>query len=86
MALSCIISYEDESDAVRIANDTPYGLLGYVTSRDLERARRDAKRIRSGNVHINGARGSTLLVALGDTNSRATAANGASPDSRNSLS
>ena len=51
-----IIPYEDEDDAVRIANDTPYGLSGYVTSRDIERARRVAKRIRSGNVHINGAR------------------------------
>jgi len=52
----CIIAYEDEEDAVRIANDTPYGLSGYVTSGDIERARRVAKRIRSGNVHINGAR------------------------------
>jgi aldehyde dehydrogenase (NAD+) len=52
----CIIPYEDEADAVRIANDTLYGLSGYVTSRDLERARRVAKQIRSGNVHINGAR------------------------------
>jgi aldehyde dehydrogenase (NAD+) len=52
----CIIPYEDEDDAVRIANDTPYGLSGYVTSGDLERARRIAKRIRSGNVHINSAR------------------------------
>jgi aldehyde dehydrogenase (NAD+) len=50
-----IIPYEDENDAVRIANDTPYGLSGYVTSGDLERARRVAKRIRSGNVHVNGA-------------------------------
>ena len=52
----CIVSYEDEDDAVRIANDTPYGLSGYVASGDIERARRVAKRIRSGNVHINGAR------------------------------
>jgi len=52
----CLIPYEDERDAVRIANDTPYGLSGYVTSRDLERARRVAKQIRSGNVHVNGAR------------------------------
>jgi aldehyde dehydrogenase (NAD+) len=50
-----IIPYENEDDAVRIANDTPYGLSGYVTSSDLERARRVAKRIRSGNVHVNGA-------------------------------
>lgn len=52
----CIIPYENEDDAVRIANDTPYGLSGFVTSGDLDRARRVAKRIRSGNVHINGAR------------------------------
>src|SRR5579863_3364639 len=51
-----IIPYEDEEDAVRIANDTPYGLSGYVASADVEKARRVAKRIRSGNVHINGAR------------------------------
>jgi len=52
----CIIPYEDEDDAVRIANDSPYGLSGFVTSSDIERARRVAKRIRAGNVHINGAR------------------------------
>jgi aldehyde dehydrogenase (NAD+) len=50
-----IISYEDEDDAVYIANDSPYGLSGYVTSRSIERARSVAKRIRSGNVHVNGA-------------------------------
>ena len=50
-----IISYEDEDDAVHIANDSPYGLSGYVTSGNIERARSVAKRIRSGNVHINGA-------------------------------
>src|SRR5271155_403082 len=52
----CIIPYENEDDAIRIANDTPYGLSGFVTSGDRERAGRIAKRIRSGNVHINGAR------------------------------
>jgi aldehyde dehydrogenase (NAD+) len=52
----CILPYDDEDHAVRIANDTPYGLSGYVTSGDIEHARRVAKRIRSGNVHINGAR------------------------------
>jgi aldehyde dehydrogenase (NAD+) len=51
-----MIPYEDEADAVRIANDTPYGLSGFVTSADFERASRVAKRIRAGNVHINGAR------------------------------
>jgi aldehyde dehydrogenase (NAD+) len=52
----CMIPYDDEDDAVRIANDTPYGLSGFVSSGDLEHARRVAKRIRSGNVHINNAR------------------------------
>jgi aldehyde dehydrogenase (NAD+) len=52
----CIIAYENEDDAVQIANDTPYGLSGFVTSGDIQRARRVARRIRAGNVHINGAR------------------------------
>jgi aldehyde dehydrogenase (NAD+) len=52
----CMIAYENEDDAVRIANDTPYGLSGFVSSGDIEHARRIAKRIRSGNVHINNAR------------------------------
>jgi aldehyde dehydrogenase (NAD+) len=50
-----IIPYENEDDAVRIANDTLYGLSGYVSSGDLDRARNVAKRLRSGNVHVNGA-------------------------------
>jgi aldehyde dehydrogenase (NAD+) len=50
-----IIGYKHEDEAVRIANDTPYGLAGYVSSGDLERARRVARRIRAGNVNLNGA-------------------------------
>jgi aldehyde dehydrogenase (NAD+) len=50
-----IIGFKDEEDAVRIANDTPYGLAGYVSSGDTERARRVARRIRAGNVNLNGA-------------------------------
>ena len=50
-----IIAYQDEDDAVRIANDTPYGLSGYVSSPDLARARSVARRLRTGNVHLNGA-------------------------------
>ena len=49
-----IIGYKDEEEAVRIANDTPYGLAGYVSSGDTERARRVARRIRAGNVNLNG--------------------------------
>jgi len=50
-----IIPYGDENEAVRIANDTPYGLSGYVSSGNLERARKVASRLRTGMVHINGA-------------------------------
>jgi aldehyde dehydrogenase (NAD+) len=51
----CILPYEDEEDAIQIANDTPYGLSGYVSSADPERAFRVASRLRTGNVHLNGA-------------------------------
>jgi aldehyde dehydrogenase (NAD+) len=48
-----IIPYRDEEDAVAIANDTVYGLGSHVQSRDRERARCFASRIRAGQVHIN---------------------------------
>ena len=47
--------YDDEDDAVRIANDTEYGLAGGVYSGDEERAKAVARRIRTGQVEINGA-------------------------------
>ena len=50
-----IIPYDSEDDAVRMANDTPYGLSGYVQSGSLEHARRVAQRLRTGMVHLNGA-------------------------------
>ncbi|MBL8536698.1 MAG: aldehyde dehydrogenase family protein [Hyphomonadaceae bacterium] len=51
-----VIPYENEEDAIRIANDTPYGLAAYVQGGQ-ERARKVAKKLRAGNVHINGAFG-----------------------------
>ncbi|SNQ49758.1 3-succinoylsemialdehyde-pyridine dehydrogenase [Frankia canadensis] len=50
-----IIGYEDEDEAVAIANDSDYGLAGMVSSADHERARKIARRMRTGMVHINGA-------------------------------
>jgi aldehyde dehydrogenase (NAD+) len=50
-----ILPYETEADAIRIANDTPYGLAAYVWATDLAVARRAASQIRAGMVHINGA-------------------------------
>ena len=49
-----IMPYEDEEDAVRIANDSEYGLSGGVWSADEERAKKVAARIRTGQVEING--------------------------------
>jgi aldehyde dehydrogenase (NAD+) len=49
----CILPYATEDEAIAIANDTVYGLGGHVQSADLERARRVAHQIRSGQVHIN---------------------------------
>jgi aldehyde dehydrogenase (NAD+) len=53
----CILPYHTEDDAVKIANDTPYGLAAYVWSRDNIRARRVGNRIRAGQVALNGASG-----------------------------
>ena len=49
-----MIPFTDEADAIRIANDTPYGLAGYIQSGDLERARRVARKVRAGSVYLNG--------------------------------
>ena len=50
----CMIPFKDEDDAVAIANNSDFGLSGYVSSADLERARRVARRLRTGMVHLNG--------------------------------
>lgn len=51
-----IIPYSDEEDAIRIANDSPYGLAGAVWSADPERAKKVARRLRTGQVDINGGK------------------------------
>jgi aldehyde dehydrogenase (NAD+) len=50
-----MIPYGSEDEAIRIANDTVYGLSGYVYSGNIENARRVARRLRTGMVHLNGA-------------------------------
>ncbi|MET0240891.1 MAG: aldehyde dehydrogenase family protein [Sphingobium sp.] len=49
-----VIPFEDDEDAIRIANDSEYGLSGGVVSADLDRAMSVAKRIRSGSISVNG--------------------------------
>ena len=53
----CILPYDNEEQAVQIANDTPYGLAAYVWSKDNLHARRIGGRIRAGPVTLNGAQG-----------------------------
>ncbi|HWX26510.1 MAG TPA: aldehyde dehydrogenase family protein [Steroidobacteraceae bacterium] len=50
----CVITYDSDEDAIRIANDSNYGLHGAVLGTDLPRARRVASRLRAGRVVING--------------------------------
>jgi len=50
-----VIPFESEEDAIKIANDTPYGLTNYIQTQDQEKAKRVAKKLRSGMVDVNGA-------------------------------
>ena len=50
-----IIPFENEEDAINIANDTDYGLTNYIQTKDKEKANRVARRLRSGMVDVNGA-------------------------------
>jgi aldehyde dehydrogenase (NAD+) len=51
----CIIAFDDEQEAIEIANDTPYGLAAYIQSGDQQRAQSVARKLRAGMVMINGA-------------------------------
>jgi aldehyde dehydrogenase (NAD+) len=50
----CVIAYENDEDAIRIANDTNFGLHAFVSGTDIRRARRVASQILAGRVAING--------------------------------
>ena len=54
-----IIGYDDEEQAIQIANDTEFGLAGYVSSGDIEHAKAVARRIRAGQIAINYVGGTT---------------------------
>jgi aldehyde dehydrogenase (NAD+) len=60
-----VIPYEDDDDAVRIANDTAYGLSGAVVSASLERATSVARRLRTGTVSVNGGAWFAVDAAFG---------------------
>ena len=50
-----MIPFHDLEEAIRVANDTPYGLAAYVQTKDLDKARNVARRLRAGSVYLNGA-------------------------------
>jgi aldehyde dehydrogenase (NAD+) len=50
----CIIPFDSEEDAIRIANDSPFGLAAYINTPDMQKASRVARRLRAGTVSING--------------------------------
>ena len=56
-----IIPFEDEDEAVRIANDTPYGLAAYIETGNSDRAERIAAKLRVGQVYINGYHGTFVV-------------------------
>jgi aldehyde dehydrogenase (NAD+) len=60
----CVLTYKDLDDAVAIANDSDYGLSGAIYANDLDLAGRLARRIRTGQVFINGA-GTALDAPFG---------------------
>jgi aldehyde dehydrogenase (NAD+) len=60
----CILPYDSEEQAIQMANDTVYGLSGYVQSSSLEHAQKVAKQLRTGMVHLNGA-GSDINAPFG---------------------
>ena len=50
-----VMPFETEEEAIRIANDTPYGLTNYIQTQDKEKVKRVARKLRSGMVDVNGA-------------------------------
>ena len=50
-----VMPFETEEEAIEIANDTPYGLTNYIQTKDKEKVKRVARKLRSGMVDVNGA-------------------------------
>jgi gamma-glutamyl-gamma-aminobutyraldehyde dehydrogenase len=60
-----VTPFDDEADAIRLANATPFGLAGAVWTADLSRAHRMVRAVRAGVVHVNTYGGADITVPLG---------------------
>src|SRR3546814_16573306 len=80
------IAFDDDEDAVRIANDSEYGLSGPIFSADPDRALRIARRIRSGTLNVNGANFFAPAFRSAATSKAASAAKWGCRVSRNTCS
>ncbi len=74
-----VIPFDDEDDAVRIANDSPYGLAGNVMSGTLDHALAVAKRLRAGFIGLNGTAATARTRRSAATRPAASVARTASP-------
>ena len=74
--VACLIPFEDEADAIRIANDTRYGLSSYVWTENLGRAHRVAAAVEAGMCFVNSQNVRDLRQPFGGTNGSGTGREG----------